>query len=45
MTTASKERDYSIWIEAEQWYRGEWTPADDNSNVVVEFDHGTSLMK
>lgn len=31
---------YSIWIEAEQWAPGQWTPADDNSDVVVTFDDG-----
>lgn len=31
---------YSIWIEAEVWAEGEWTPADDNSDVIVAFENG-----
>jgi len=31
---------YSIWIEAEQWAPGEWTPIDDNSDVIVTFENG-----
>jgi hypothetical protein len=33
-------RKYSIWIEAEQWPPGRWTPADDNSDVIVTFEGG-----
>jgi len=36
----SPKRHYSIWIEAEEWAVGEWTPADDNSDVIVTFDNG-----
>lgn len=42
MSTASKRLSYSIWIEAEQWDAGEWDPVDDNSDVVVSFEDGTS---
>jgi hypothetical protein len=30
-----------IWIEAETWAPGEWTPADDNTDVIVTLDDGT----
>ncbi len=29
-----------IWIEAEHWAPGEWTPDDDNSDVLVTLDDG-----
>lgn len=32
--------EYSVWIEAEEWPAGDWTPADDNSDVVVAFGSG-----
>jgi len=28
----------AIWIEAENWSDGEWTPIDDNTNVIVTLD-------
>ena len=31
---------YSVWIEAEEWAPGQWTPADDNSDVIVTFENG-----
>jgi len=31
----------SIWIEAEEWAAGEWTPADDNTDVIVTCDDGS----
>ncbi len=31
----------SIWIEAEEWVKGEWTPADDSSDVIVTLDDGS----
>ncbi len=37
-------RNYAIWIEAEQWMPGGWTPADDNSDVIVTFDDGESWV-
>lgn len=36
----SQRQKYSIWIEAEGWVEGEWTPADDNSDVTVTFENG-----
>ncbi len=36
----SSSQKYSIWIEAEEWAPGEWTPADDNSDVIVTFEDG-----
>ena len=36
----SQRQKYSIWIEAEEWAPGEWTPADDNSDVIVTFQNG-----
>ena len=36
----SQRQKYSVWIEAEEWAPGEWTPADDNSDVIVTFDNG-----
>jgi len=30
-----------VWIEAETWAPGEWTPTDDNTDVVVTLDDGT----
>ncbi len=37
---SSQRQKYSIWIEAEDWAPGEWTPADDNSDVIVTFEDG-----
>jgi hypothetical protein len=36
----SQRQKYSIWIEAEGWASGEWTPADGNSDVIVTFENG-----
>lgn len=33
-------QQYSIWIEAEEWAPGEWTPRDDNTDVIVTFEDG-----
>ncbi|MFL5574506.1 MAG: hypothetical protein ACJ79S_00825 [Gemmatimonadaceae bacterium] len=33
-------RDYSVWIEAEEWGEGAWDPADEASDVVVTFGDG-----
>jgi hypothetical protein len=30
-------RGYTLWIEAEEWVPGEWTPDDDNTDVIVTF--------
>lgn len=31
---------YKIWIEAEQWVKGEWDIYSDNTDVIIEFDKG-----
>jgi len=36
----SQSLKYSVWIEAEEWADGEWTPADDNTDVIVTFENG-----
>ena len=36
----SSKLRYSIWIEAEEWAAGEWTPSDDDSDVIVTFENG-----
>ena len=36
----SQKQKYSIWIEAEGWTDGEWTPTDDNTDVTVTFENG-----
>ena len=36
--------EYSIWIEAEEWAPGAWTPADDNSDVIVTFKNGAQWV-
>lgn len=28
----------TVWIEAENWVPGEWTPDDDSSDVIVTFE-------
>jgi hypothetical protein len=33
-------KNHSIWIEAEEWAAGEWTPDDDNTDVIVTFEKG-----
>jgi hypothetical protein len=33
-------RKYEIWIEAEQWAKGEWDIHNDNTDVILEFDDG-----
>jgi hypothetical protein len=35
-----KGQRYSIWIEAEAWAPGQWTPIDDNSDAMVTFESG-----
>jgi len=34
-------RDYTLWIEAEEWAPGEWILADDNTEVIVRFADGS----
>lgn len=33
-------QQYTIWVEAEEWAEGEWTPVDDNSDAIVTFENG-----
>jgi len=33
--------DLTIWIEAEHWPAGEWSPADDVTDAIVTFPDGT----
>ena len=33
--------DVSLWIEAEQWGAGEWSPADDATEAVVTLADGS----
>ena len=40
----SKNQKYSIWIEAEEWADGEWTPADGNTDVIVKVENGKSWV-
>jgi hypothetical protein len=40
----SPSSNYSIWIEAEEWAVGEWTPIDDNSDVIVTLENGERWM-
>ena len=28
---------YTVWIEAEEWISGTWTPKDSNTDVLVTF--------
>ncbi len=30
-------REYTLWIEAEECGPGEWTPTDDNTDVIITF--------
>lgn len=32
--------NYSVWIEAESWAPGEWTPDDDSTDVIVTWKDG-----
>ncbi len=34
-------REFSLWIEAESWEPGTWTPEDDATDVVVTLADGT----
>lgn len=33
-----------IWIEAENWDEGQWTPIDDNTDVIVSFEDGRKYV-
>lgn len=35
---------YSVWLEAEEWAPGQWTPDDENSDVTVMFENGESWV-
>lgn len=37
----SEARGYQVWIEAEEWKTGNWSPIDANSDVKVTFADGT----
>jgi hypothetical protein len=34
------DQSYTIWIEAEAWAPGAWTPEDDNTDVIVTWKDG-----
>ena len=34
--------DYEVWIEAECWEEGTWTPEVCNTDVVVTFEEGSA---
>src|SRR5438309_9390050 len=36
-----KEQEYTVWLEAEQWKRGEWTPDDDSTDAIVTWKDGS----
>jgi len=36
-----KEREYTVWLEAEQWEIGQWTPEDDSTDVIVAWKDGS----
>ena len=33
-------KNYSIWIEAEEWAEGEWDFLNENTDVIVKFNDG-----
>lgn len=35
-----EESSYSLWIEAECWIPGQWTPDDDSTDVIVTWEGG-----
>ena len=39
-----KETVSNIWIEAEEWAPGQWTPDDDNTDVVVTLSDGSKWV-
>ena len=41
MGVVNRQTVSSIWIEAEEWAPGQWTPIDDNSDVIVTLGDGT----
>jgi hypothetical protein len=34
-------RDFELWIEAEEWEPGSWTPTDDVTDAIVSFPDGS----
>ena len=38
---SDKEQEYTVWLEAEQWKRGEWTPDDDSTDAIVTWKDGS----
>ncbi|GCE20897.1 hypothetical protein [Dictyobacter kobayashii] len=40
MAVKKEQQGYTIWIEAEEWAPGEWTPEDDNTDVIVTYQDG-----
>jgi hypothetical protein len=36
-------QNYSIWIEAEEWAAGEWTPHHDNTDVMVHLSRWSAI--
>ncbi|HLH61192.1 MAG TPA: hypothetical protein VKV20_05860 [Ktedonobacteraceae bacterium] len=36
-----ESQNYTVWIEAEEWTPGEWTPDDDNTDVIVTREDGS----
>ena len=39
-----KETVSHIWIEAEEWAPGQWTPDDDNTDVIVTLSDGSKWV-
>lgn len=40
MVMKKEDQSYTIWIEAEEWAPGTWTPKDDNTDVIVTYQDG-----
>ena len=38
---ANEKHNYTVWIEAECWAPGTWTPDDDNTDVIVTREDGS----
>lgn len=32
---------FTLWIEAEHWKDGQWSPSDDNSDAIVTLEDGS----
>lgn len=35
-----QEQRYTLWIEAEQWFLGDWNIDDNNTDAIVTFEDG-----